>query len=136
MQRGMKPRKLLLAFIPATALVTGTGCLSLCHHAPPPLASTTPASIAGSKRLYEKLAGTVWYHRYKGQDFEFVFGRSGFIERHLNWTRTKWRAVSPTEVILEGTTGAKMLFTFDHEVTQFTNIDWDGTPTSGKIAAP
>jgi len=132
----MKPGKFLLALIPTTALVIGAGCISPCAKAPPPLANTTAASIAGSKRLYEKLTGTVWYHRYKGQDFAFAFGPSGLIERHPSWTGTKWRVVSPTEVILEGTTGAKMLLTFDHEVTQFTNIDWDGTPTSGKIAAP
>lgn len=131
----MKPWKHFLLLIPATAFLIGTGCVSLCHKPPPPLANTTAASIAGSKRLYEKLAGTVWYHRYKGQDFEFAFGKSGTIERNSNWIGTKWHVVSPTEVIFEGATGAKMLLTFDNEVTQFTNIDWDGTPTSGRIAA-
>jgi len=100
-----------------------------------PLEITTAQSIAGTKKLYEAIVGTVWLHHYKGNDFEFAFGKSGLIEKHTNWKGIKWRVVSPTEVIFDGTTGAKMLFTFDKDAKTFTNIDWDGTPTTGTIAS-
>lgn len=123
--------KLAIALLLLTGTLVGPGCTSIPRKQPSPLAGTSAEAIAGTRRLYDKIVGTVWLHRYQDHDFEFEFGRSGTIERHENWKGTKWRVVSPTEIICEGVTGAKMVFTFDDAAITFTNIDWDGTPTTG-----
>lgn len=100
----------------------------------PPAATPTDESIVGAKRLTEQIAGTYWLHKYRGNEFPFVFGVSGLIEQHWNWRGTTWRAVSANQIILVGVTGAQMVFTFDLEKRTFTTLDWDGvTPTSGRL---
>jgi hypothetical protein len=82
--------------------------------------------------LQRALAGSVWMHHYKGGNFEFGFGRDGFIQLHKNWSGTRWAVTGPREVTFTGTTGATMKFTFNQDVDAFTNVDWDGkTPTTG-----
>jgi hypothetical protein len=71
-------------------------------------------------------------HHYKGGNFEFAFGRNGYIELHKNWAGTRWQAVNDRQVIFTGVTGAQMTFNFNKNYTKFTNVDWDGvTSTTG-----
>jgi hypothetical protein len=97
-----------------------------------PLETFTSESILGSKKLHKTLNGKTWIHEYLKGEFEFTFGKSGFIENHEAWKGVRWRVVSPSEVILGSENGSKMIFTFDSEVKTFSNINWNGTPTSGK----
>ena len=97
-----------------------------------PLETFTSESILGSKKLHKTLNGTTWTHEYLNGEFKFTFGKSGFIENHETWKGVRWRVISPNEVILSSENGSKMIFTFDVKVKTFSNIDWDGTPTSGR----
>jgi len=97
-----------------------------------PLATFTSESILGSKKLHKTLNGSTWIHEYLKGEFEFTFGKSGLIENHEAWEGVRWRVISPNEVILGSRNGSKMIFTFDDEVKTFSNIDWDGTPTTGR----
>jgi len=97
-----------------------------------PLATFTPESILGSKKLHKTLNGSTWIHEYLKGEFEFTFGKSGLIENHEAWEGVRWRVISPNEVILGDGNLSKMIFTFDDEVKTFSNIDWDGTPTTGR----
>ena len=100
-----------------------------------PLETTKPDEIEGINNLYDKIAGTTWIHHYKSGKFPFTFGTNGVIENHKTWEGTPWRVVSSSEVILGRKDGrGKMIFTFDKKVESFENLDWDGTPTSGKIS--
>jgi hypothetical protein len=114
-----------------TALVCTT-ILTTESIAADPLETFTSESILGSKKLHKTLNGKTWIHEYLKGEFEFTFGKSGFIENHEAWKGVRWRVVSPSEVILGSENGSKMIFTFDSEVKTFSNINWDGTPTSGK----
>ena len=98
-----------------------------------PLETTKPEEVQGINNLYSKIAGSTWIHHYKGGKFPFTFGTNGVIENHRTWQGTPWRVVSSSEVILGKKDGrGKMIFTFDKKVEKFENLDWDGTPTSGK----
>ena len=97
-----------------------------------PLEAFTSESILGSKKLHKSLNGKTWIHEYLKGEFEFTFGKSGLIENHEAWKGVRWRGISPNEVILGSRNGSKMIFTFDDEIKTFTNVDWDGTPTSGR----
>ena len=100
-----------------------------------PLETTKPDEIEEMNNLYDKIAGTTWIHHYKSGKFPFTFGTNGVIENHKTWEGTPWRVVSSSEVILGRKDGrGKMIFTFDKKVESFENLDWDGTPTSGKIS--
>ena len=96
------------------------------------LESFTSESILGSKKLHKTLNESTWIHEYLKGEFEFTFGKSGLIENHATWKDVRWRVISPNEVILGSRNGSKMIFTFDEKITTFSNIDWDGTPTSGR----
>ena len=96
------------------------------------LETFTPESILGSKKLHKTLNGSTWIHEYLKGEFKFTFGKSGFIENHATWKGIRWRVISPNEVILDNGNLSKMIFTFDDEVKTFSNIDWDGTPTTGR----
>ena len=97
-----------------------------------PLEAFTSESILGSKKLHKTLNGSTWIHEYLNGEFKFTFGKSGLIENHETWKGVRWRVISPNEVILGSPNGSKMIFTFDDEIKTFSNVDWDGTPTSGR----
>lgn len=109
--------------------------IPLDAHAAPPAPLNPTVEVHTRKQLRDRLEGTLWLHKYKGGEFKFGFGKSGFIEQHDNWKGTKWKAVSASEVMFTGTTGATMSFKFNKDATTFTNIDWDKarTPTTGRI---
>ena len=97
--------------------------------------SLKPDEIQGMNKLYNKIVGTTWIHHYKNGQFPFTFGTNGVIENHKTWQGTPWRVVSSNEVILGKKDGrGKMIFTFDRNLESFVNLDWDGTPTSGKVS--
>jgi len=99
-----------------------------------PLESSKPIEIQGINKLYNKIVGTTWIHHYKNGKFPFTFGTNGVIENHKTWQGTPWRVVSSSEVILGKKDGrGKMVFTFDKNIENFVNLDWDGTPATGKV---
>jgi hypothetical protein len=99
-----------------------------------PLESSKPIEIQGINKLYNKIVGTTWIHHYKNGKFPFTFGTNGVIENHKTWQVTPWRVVSSSEVILGKKDGrGKMVFTFDKNIENFVNLDWDGTPATGKV---
>ena len=101
-----------------------------------PLETTKPDEIQKIHNLYNKILGSTWIHHYKNGKFPFTFGTNGVIENHKTWQGTPWRVVSSREVILGQKDGrGKMIFTFDKNTENFVNLDWDGTPTSGKISS-
>jgi hypothetical protein len=84
------------------------------------------------EQLHDRIVGSIWVHHYKGGNFEFAFGRNGYIELHRNWTGTRWQAINNRQIIFTGVTGAQMTFNFNKNYTKFTNVDWDGvTSTTG-----
>ena len=100
-----------------------------------PLETTKPDEIQKIHKLYSKILGSTWIHHYKNGKFPFTFGTNGVIENHKTWQGTPWRVVSSREVILGQKDGrGKMIFTFDKNIENFVNLDWNGTPTSGKIS--
>jgi hypothetical protein len=100
-----------------------------------PLETTSPEETQGISKLYKTICGTTWIHHYKGGNFSFTFGTNGVIENHKTWQGTPWRVVSSKEVILgKKETRGKMIFTFDRNIKNFVNLNWDGTPTSGTVS--
>jgi hypothetical protein len=91
-----------------------------------------PEVIAGTVKLRDSLAGTVWAYSWRGKEFEFSFGKSGELQLLTIWQSVHWRVVSPNEVVLE-TPSAHMLLRFDANLEQFTTVDWDGEPANGQL---
>ena len=100
-----------------------------------PLETTSPKEIQGMNKLYNEICGKTWVHHYKSGNFSFTFGTNGVIENHKTWQGCPWRVISSREVILgKKDTRSKMIFTFDRNIKNFVNLNWDGTPTSGTVS--
>ena len=119
----------------ASVLIFALSALINFVAAEDPLESSKPNEIQGMNKLYNKIVGTTWIHHYKNGKFPFTFGRNGVIENNKTWQGTPWRVVSSSEVVLGKKDGrGKMIFTFDKNIESFVSLDWDGTPTSGKVS--
>lgn len=119
----------------ASVLIFALSALINFVAAEDPLESSKPNEIQGMNKLYNKIVGTTWIHHYKNGKFPFTFGRNGVIENNKMWQGTPWRVVSSSEVVLGKKDGrGKMIFTFDKNIESFVSLDWDGTPTSGKVS--
>lgn len=95
-----------------------------------PLERFTPETIVGSVALKDKLVGTIWVYKWRDREYRFGFNSDGTISELKSWSMVKWVVIAPNEVELVGTSN-RMVLIFNHKITAFNTIDWDGQKSSG-----
>jgi hypothetical protein len=120
--------KALIAFVVVTLTAVAPGSTT----ADPPLQNFTPEAVAGAVKLRDSLTGTVWVYHWQDKDVDFAFGKSGDLQLLETWKDTRWRVISPTEVIFDAPNGNHMLLRFDGKIQEFKTNDWDGQEATGR----
>jgi hypothetical protein len=99
---------------------------------PKPLRHQTEASIAGAKKLYDHLAGSIWTYDWKKGKVDFGFDKSGKLLLNKDWEGCTWRVISPNEAAFEWKSDGRLaLLTFSEDLKTFKSVGWDGQPSIG-----
>ncbi len=124
----MKPITLAILFFAFACLATQAPADT------DPLRSYSRQAVINAKTLERALTGTSWVYHYQGDDYPFLFGASGKIEKHQWWPNVHWRIIGPTEVLLEDSNDGKaMVLHFNNVATKFECRDWAGPLASGLL---
>ena len=97
--------------------------------------SVAPQSIEKHASLHNKIVNTTWEYHHKSATVTFDLKESNLLRGRGTWGDAKWRVISDNEIIIEHTSGAKMVMTFDKLFRSFSGHDWDGSKVTGVRAS-
>lgn len=87
------------------------------------------------KKLRDEITNTTWNYHHNSAIVTFDFKEANLVRARNVWADARWRVISDSEVIIEHSSGAKMVMTFEEDFRSFYGHDWDGSRVTG-VRAP